>query len=56
MTFAEMDLRKKALQDIHEALNKKDVDRVVAYFADDADDISPDGIFKDKTAIKRHFE
>jgi ketosteroid isomerase-like protein len=54
--MSDMVSRKKILQDIHEALNTKDFDKAVSFFADDADDVSPDGAFKGKAGIKHHFE
>jgi ketosteroid isomerase-like protein len=47
---------RKILQDMHEAMNKRDFDKAVSFFADDAVDASPDGTFKGKAEVKRHFE
>ena len=46
---------KKTLRSIHEALNKRDVDKAVSFFAEDAIQIIPEGTFKGKNEIKRYF-
>jgi len=47
---------RKVLRSIHEALNKRDVEKAVSFFADDVVDVGPDGTFKGKAEVKRHFE
>jgi ketosteroid isomerase-like protein len=46
----------KVLRSIHEALNKRDVDKAVSFFADDVVSVSPEGTFKGKAEIRRYFE
>jgi ketosteroid isomerase-like protein len=48
--------QRKVLQDMHVAMNKRDFDKAISFFADDAVDVSPDGTFKGKDEVKRHFE
>ena len=47
---------RRVLQSIHEALNKRDVDKAASFFADDVVSVGPDGTFKGKAEVKRHFE
>ena len=47
---------RKVLRSIHEALNKRDVEKAVSFFADDAVSVGPEGTFKGKKEIRRYFE
>jgi len=44
-----------AIRGIHEALNNRDVEKAVSFFADDATMIACEGIFKGREEIKRRF-
>ena len=46
---------KKTIRNVHEALNKGDVDKAVSFFAEDAVQVGPEGTFKGKNEIKRYF-
>jgi ketosteroid isomerase-like protein len=48
--------QRRVLQDMHAAMNKRDFDKAISFFADDAVDVSPDGTFNGKAEVKRHFE
>jgi limonene-1,2-epoxide hydrolase len=47
---------RQVLRSIHEALNKRDVDKAVSFFADDVVSVGPNGTFKGKAEVKRYFE
>ena len=47
---------RKVMRSMHEALNKRDVEKAVSFFADDVIDVNPDGTFKGKAEVKRHLE
>ena len=44
---------RKMLQDMNEALNKRDFDKAMSFFADDAVEVSPDGMFNGKAEVRR---
>lgn len=44
-----------AIRGIHEALNNRDVEKAVSFFADDATMITGEGTFKGREEIKRRF-
>ncbi len=44
-----------AIRGIHEALNSRDVEKAVSFFADDATMITREGIFNGREEIKRRF-
>lgn len=46
---------KTILGDFRQALNKKDIEKVVSFFAEDATIVAPVGIFKGNEEIKRYF-
>ena len=43
------------IHNILEAVNKKDLTRMISFFADDATFIRPEGIFRGKEEIKRYY-
>jgi ketosteroid isomerase-like protein len=43
------------IHDILEAFNKKDLTRMISFFADDATVIRPEGTFRGKEEIKRYY-
>ena len=47
---------RKVLRGLHEALNKRDLDKVTSFFADDIVGTSPEGIWKGKAENRRYFE
>lgn len=47
---------REVLRSIHEAMNKRDLDKAVSFFADDVVSVGPEGTFKGKAEVKRYFE
>jgi uncharacterized protein (TIGR02246 family) len=46
---------KRLVRGVHEALNKRDVDKAASFFADDVVSVSPEGTFKGRQEVKRYF-
>jgi len=46
---------KRLTRDVHGALNKRDADKAVSYFAEDVVFVCPEGTFKGRQEAKRYF-
>ncbi|MGB6369835.1 MAG: nuclear transport factor 2 family protein [Atribacterota bacterium] len=44
------------MRNFKEAYNKKDIEESLSFFAEDADWVNPDGVFKGKEEIKSYFK
>jgi hypothetical protein len=44
------------MRNFKEAYNKKDLEESLSFFAEDADWVNPDGVFKSKEEIKSYFK
>ena len=44
------------MRNFKDAYNKKDLEESLSFFAEDADCVYPDGVFKGKEEIKRYFK